>query len=349
MTSSTGTILVTGANGYIASHVVKVLLDNGYNVRGTVRSDKAAAQLRETFPGFIDKHLSIAFVADLSNSDEFANVIDSSIVGVVHTASPAAYPVEDIVGEILEPAIRSSVGVLDAVKRFADLQRFKRVVHLSSLAAMLDHSKGKRPGYVYSEDDWNPVTWEQAKGMPNYLDAYEASKALSERAVWKWMEGNQPWFDITCLCPSLVLGPHVERIDRLSEVRSTLRFLWMSLIGSDRIPSLDYGGFTDVRDLASMMVVALEAPAVSGKRFLVARHFDWQTAADILRAHFPALRDRIPEGMPGTGVESAGSSIYSVDGQRIVEVTQISYRPMSETLVDSTRQLLDIESREQSN
>ncbi len=33
-------ILVTGANGYIASHVVDTLLDQGYNVRGTVRADK---------------------------------------------------------------------------------------------------------------------------------------------------------------------------------------------------------------------------------------------------------------------------------------------------------------------
>ena len=34
-------ILVTGANGYIASHVVNILLDLGYKVRGTVRAPKA--------------------------------------------------------------------------------------------------------------------------------------------------------------------------------------------------------------------------------------------------------------------------------------------------------------------
>ncbi len=34
-------ILVTGANGYIASHVIDILLDQGYNVRGTVRNEKA--------------------------------------------------------------------------------------------------------------------------------------------------------------------------------------------------------------------------------------------------------------------------------------------------------------------
>lgn len=33
-------ILVTGANGYIASHVVNILLEEGYSVRGTVRAAK---------------------------------------------------------------------------------------------------------------------------------------------------------------------------------------------------------------------------------------------------------------------------------------------------------------------
>lgn len=33
-------ILVTGANGYIASHVVNQLLQLGYNVRGTIRAEK---------------------------------------------------------------------------------------------------------------------------------------------------------------------------------------------------------------------------------------------------------------------------------------------------------------------
>jgi nucleoside-diphosphate-sugar epimerase len=30
--------LVTGANGYIAMHVIKLLLNDGHQVRGTVRS-----------------------------------------------------------------------------------------------------------------------------------------------------------------------------------------------------------------------------------------------------------------------------------------------------------------------
>jgi nucleoside-diphosphate-sugar epimerase len=33
-------VLVSGANGFIASHIVDILLERGYNVRGTVRAEK---------------------------------------------------------------------------------------------------------------------------------------------------------------------------------------------------------------------------------------------------------------------------------------------------------------------
>lgn len=33
-------VLVTGASGYIATHIIKLLLDQGYRVRGTVRNLK---------------------------------------------------------------------------------------------------------------------------------------------------------------------------------------------------------------------------------------------------------------------------------------------------------------------
>jgi dihydroflavonol-4-reductase len=39
-------VLVTGASGYVAGHCILQLLENGYHVRGTLRSSKRAAQVR---------------------------------------------------------------------------------------------------------------------------------------------------------------------------------------------------------------------------------------------------------------------------------------------------------------
>lgn len=42
-------VLVTGANGYLASHIVDQLLERGYRVRGTVRDASKALWLQELF------------------------------------------------------------------------------------------------------------------------------------------------------------------------------------------------------------------------------------------------------------------------------------------------------------
>lgn len=42
-------VLVTGANGFIGSHVADQLLEAGYRVRGTVRDNSKTAWLKELF------------------------------------------------------------------------------------------------------------------------------------------------------------------------------------------------------------------------------------------------------------------------------------------------------------
>lgn len=49
------TILVTGANGYIAAWIVRTLLDKGYIVKGTVRSEDKGKRLQEIFEKYGDK------------------------------------------------------------------------------------------------------------------------------------------------------------------------------------------------------------------------------------------------------------------------------------------------------
>ena len=50
-----GKVLVTGANGYIALWIVKLPLEAGYSVRGTVRSEGKASYLRKLFASYSDK------------------------------------------------------------------------------------------------------------------------------------------------------------------------------------------------------------------------------------------------------------------------------------------------------
>lgn len=112
--------------------------------------------------------------------------------------------IQDNEREMLNPAIAGTTAVLEAAKMYAS-PSFRRAVQISSFAAMLDLAKGARPGHVYTEADWNPVTYEAAAKEKDSTILYLASKAMSERAVWEWVTRNSPSFDVFCLCPFSVL------------------------------------------------------------------------------------------------------------------------------------------------
>ena len=75
-TTSNGeqTILVTGASGFVAAHVLNEFLDNGYRVRGTVRSEASAAKVRKTHAKYGDK-LSFAIVEDVAAPGAFNEAV----------------------------------------------------------------------------------------------------------------------------------------------------------------------------------------------------------------------------------------------------------------------------------
>jgi nucleoside-diphosphate-sugar epimerase len=43
-------VLLTGPTGYVGAHVFRVLLTNGYRVRGTIRRESGANFLRQQYP-----------------------------------------------------------------------------------------------------------------------------------------------------------------------------------------------------------------------------------------------------------------------------------------------------------
>ena len=58
-------VLVSGANGYIATWVVRKLLEHGYAVRGTVRTETKGAFLLDMFKSYADK-LELVVVEDIA-------------------------------------------------------------------------------------------------------------------------------------------------------------------------------------------------------------------------------------------------------------------------------------------
>jgi nucleoside-diphosphate-sugar epimerase len=83
--SSPKTVLVTGISGFVATHVALRFLENGWNVRGTVRSDDKAKKVAD-LPCFkpFSKQLSFTIVKDLVSGD-FTEAV-KGCDAVAHTA-----------------------------------------------------------------------------------------------------------------------------------------------------------------------------------------------------------------------------------------------------------------------
>jgi nucleoside-diphosphate-sugar epimerase len=73
--------------------------------------------------------------------------------------------------------------VLEAVKQHNP--NVKRIVITSSFAAVLDFAKGVRPGYTYTEADWNPMPIEEVR---DGVEAYLVPKTLAEKAAFEFVE-----------------------------------------------------------------------------------------------------------------------------------------------------------------
>lgn len=59
-------VLVSGANGFIALHVVSILLEQGFTVRGTVRSAEKGRLLAERFQGTYGERFEWIVVDDIA-------------------------------------------------------------------------------------------------------------------------------------------------------------------------------------------------------------------------------------------------------------------------------------------
>ncbi|KAG8898876.1 methylglyoxal reductase (NADPH-dependent) gre2, partial [Tulasnella sp. 403] len=181
--SSMPSVFITGANSFIAFHTVK-LLEQGYSAVGTVRSECK-------FPYFLNasrnyyKNLEPVVVEDITAPGAFDYVVKTRAFNAVfHLSSPFVFNSchlstnDNIAQDLLEPAIKGTTEIVKSIKSYG--LTVKRVVITSSFVAMVDQKQHPRPGYVYTEGDWNPTTYEEGPEHP--MNGYFASMTLTEQA-----------------------------------------------------------------------------------------------------------------------------------------------------------------------
>jgi nucleoside-diphosphate-sugar epimerase len=84
--SSPAKVLITGANGYLATWVTKKYLEAGYSVRGAVRSLSKSAFLKDKFGHYGDR-FELVVVEDITKDGAFDEAV-RGVDAIAHTASP---------------------------------------------------------------------------------------------------------------------------------------------------------------------------------------------------------------------------------------------------------------------
>ncbi|KAG8691840.1 methylglyoxal reductase (NADPH-dependent) gre2 [Ceratobasidium sp. 423] len=342
-TTSKGRVLVTGVNGFIGVQIARALNERGYTVVGVVRHESKTSQLRNLFPQAVTSgSLTFVIVPDITRPGAFDEILSSGqpFDAVVHTGSPASMSLEDVERDIYQPAIEGTLGILRSIK--ARAPSVKRVIITSSFVAVVDRSKGARPGYTYSEGDWSPVTREQ--GLENVWMGYTASKNLAERAAWNFVETEKPNFAITTLCPPFVYGP-ADQVTSIRDLNESSAQIYAVFGGKTLLPISGYV-WVDVRDVALAHVLVIESAAAVNQRYLIAGGiYSPQQVIDYMWQAYPerAKEKNIPTGTPGKLWPEGG--VFDVDTTKSQRDLGLKYRSFDESLRDTFLRIIELESQ----
>ncbi|KAH8820719.1 NADPH-dependent methylglyoxal reductase-like protein GRE2 [Xylogone sp. PMI_703] len=334
-------VFLTGGNGFVAAHVLKVLLDKGHSVVTTVRSDEKAKKIFALYPNVPKSRLDVVIVEDLAKPNSFNKAIISEppFDVVIHTASPFRFNVQDIKTELLDPAMVGTTGILESIKKYAP--SVKRVIITSSVVAVTDPTKGNRPGYVYSESDWNPISEEVA--LSNPVLGYLGSKAFAERAAWNFMEIEKPNFTLTCLNPAIILGPIINGdLRSINTAHVTIVELLTGKYKGKDIPNNPIFQWVDVRDLAKAHEQAIDAPGAVGSRIIFSNGvYSFRQIVEIIRKNFPEYYELLPSEN-AIGGDFPEEGLYDFSNSKRTEVFGKEMTGLEQCVVDMVKSFKEL-------
>ncbi|KAL4894224.1 NAD(P)-binding protein [Aspergillus ambiguus] len=336
--------LVTGASGFIASHVVQQLLQMGHKVHATVRSTRNRRKIQhlldmqEQWPGKLT-----LFEADLLTPDSF-NVPMKGCSVVYHIASP--FFIENTIRngqkEVVEPALKGTQHVLDAVQK---CETVKTVVLTSSVAAVF----GDNADVLEMKQKTLSAEYFNTTSSVEY-NAYPYSKVVAEKEAWRLYNAQpQParWRLVT-INPGLVLGPSLSP----TSASGSLSLLDQLLRGQLFLGVPDmWFAMVDVREVATAHIRAAEIPESHGRYILadmtthsfveLARILRSITKSSRIPTHrLPNLLMRISGPVLGLSQKWLRLNLgipFDVNNRPSLDDLKIVYRPIEETLADHYR------------
>ncbi|TIB75358.1 hypothetical protein E3Q23_00709 [Wallemia mellicola] len=346
----TALILVTGANGFVGSWTVLKLLEDGYSVRGTVRSADKGNYLVKTLHNLLGEEKASKFeyviVEDMRSIGVFDKITED-VDGICHISSPFHFNAIEP-SDLIEPAVGGTLNVLNAASKSKTV---RRVILTSSVAAVVNPEP--HTPRMFTEEDWNEHSAKECEEMGINARAqskYRASKTLAEKAAWEYMKKKTPSFSLSTITPPLILGPLIRQADRADALNTSSLWAYSFFNGSkiDDDPASFSNPMTnlaDVRDVAQMHVDCLKVAEAANERFVCVCDGGFKTWQDMLDAvregvNGEEVAKRVPKGNPGAGKSVNQSWYTNRKAKSILKSTFIAYE---QTCVDTYKSLLEYE------
>ncbi|KAJ1407212.1 hypothetical protein SESBI_24535 [Sesbania bispinosa] len=275
MAEGKGRVCVTGGTGFLGSWIIKRLLEDGYSVNTTIRSNpgrKRDISFLTNLPGASEK-LQV-FNADLSNPESFGPAVEGC-VGIFHTASPIDFAVNEPEEVVTKRTVDGALGILKAC---VNSKTVKRVVYTSSGSAV---SFSGAEGDVLDESSWSNV--DLLRSVKPFGWSYGVSKTLAEKAVLEF--GEQNGIDVVTLIPTFVVGRWV--CPKLPD--SVEKALVLVLGKKDQINVTRYH-MVHVDDVARAHIFLLEHPNAKGRFNCSPFIVSIEEMSELLSAKYPEFQ-----------------------------------------------------------
>lgn len=337
-------VLVTGGNGYIASWLIKYLLEDGVNVHATVRdpnNEKKVGHLKQIAQDA--KGELTLFAADLFDAKAFDAPMQGSEV-VFHTASPFVISgIKDANKELVQPALQGTENVLHAVNR---VESVKRVVLTASVVGIYGDAADMADAGVdaFTEAQWNSTS--SVSHQP-----YNYSKVVAEKRAWEINKQQNRW-DLLTINPSFVMGPSLTQASDSASLSTIKQFADGTLkMGAPEL----YFGVVDVRDVAMAHIKAGYTPGASGRHITNSETMSMLGMGEALRSKFgdayPFPKKQLPKALlwlvgPFQGLErkfvsrNVGHKLY-FDNSYTKRDLGMEFRPAKETVIEHFQQMID--------
>lgn len=283
MTTTNKKILVTGASGYLASWIVKLLIEQGHTVHATVRSLNDTVKISHLLKlkKLTPKQL-VLFEANLLTENSFDEAVKGCDIAI-HTASPYFLDKpKNIQKELIDPAVNGTNNVLNSVNKTKSV---KRVIVTSSIVTLFNNAKelSNKPNHEVTENGTNT-------NLDETYNSYAFSKTKAEQIAWEVSKKND--WDLITVHPGAIFGPSLSMRKDSTSVQMMMQFLNGSF--KTGVPNLSLG-VVDVRDAAKIHVNVALTPSATGKYIAVAETLTLLEVSRLLDINKLGIKNKLPK------------------------------------------------------